>query len=57
MKIIATELHRKYNGIIDACKESFNEAFLWNPSTYPIYDMLLDMKPDLICIDLKLYFL
>ena len=51
MKIFCTPVYKRYQGIIDSCKESF-ETYLWNPKK-PIFDAIEEQKPDIIFCDFK----
>jgi len=52
MKIISTELPQRHYGLVRAASQvmDFN---IWTPQTYPVYDVLDEVKPDIIFIDLK----
>lgn len=53
MITVSTELHSRYTGIIQAIKKISTDFYSWNPKAYPVFDLLTDIKPDIVFIDLK----
>lgn len=54
MKIVYTQLDDRYYGLVRAAMDTDEiEALPWTPNRLPVFDMLQDVKPDVLFIDLK----
>lgn len=55
MKIVTTDIHPRYAGLMLAAREVVGDESIkhWEPQHKPIFDMLAEVEPDVLCCDIK----
>jgi hypothetical protein len=53
MKIVSTELSTRHMGTVRAGIQVAEDFLGWNPTKFPVFDLLDEVKPDVVFIDLK----